>query len=140
MAETKNKTVTRQPYISDMKPVKNFNKIEGEILHIKTSPINNVKLKISNVREMENHTVFQLEDSLTDSPYHDLVMVRVDWEAERIEYRLYNRKDGKRLIELPSDIRREDVEREKVFLAKILTDLVGSQLLVMYFADRDIPF
>jgi len=140
MADTKNKTVTRQPYISDMKPVKNFNKIEGEILHIKTSSINNVKLKISNVREMENHTVFQLEDSLTDSPYHDLIMVRVDWEAERIEYRLYNRKDGKRLIELPSDIRREDVEREKIFLAKILSDLVGTDLLERYFADREVPF
>jgi hypothetical protein len=139
MAETKNKTVTR-PYIRDMRPIKNFNKIEGEILHIKPSRINDVKLQIKDITESGMVTSFRLVDSGTDSPYHDLVMVRIDWEAEIMEYRLYDKSNGNRLMELPTDIKREDVEREKIFLAKILTDLVGSQLLVRYFADRDIPF
>ena len=139
MAETKNKRVTR-PYIRDMRPIKNFTKIEGEILHIKTSAINDTKLIVKEIIEMGMVTSFKLVDMTKDSPYHDLVMVKIDWEAEIMEYRLYDKSNGNRLMELPTDIKREDVEREKIFLAKILTDLVGSELLKMYFADRDVPF
>lgn len=123
-----------------MKPVKNFNKIEEKILHIKTSRINDVKLQIRGITDSGMVTSFRLVDSATDSPYHDLIMVRIEWETETMWYRLYDKSNGKRLMELPTDIRREDVERETVFLAKMLTDLVGSELLKMFFADRDVPF
>lgn len=123
-----------------MKPVKNFNKIEEKILHIKTSRINDVKLQIRGITDSGMVTSFRLVDSATDSPYHDLIMVRIEWETETMWYRLYDKSNGKRLMELPTDIRREDVESENVFLAKMLTDLVGSELLKMFFADRDVPF
>jgi hypothetical protein len=123
-----------------MKPVKNFNKIEEKILHINTSRINDVKLQIRGITDSGMVTSFRIVDSVTDSPYHDLIMVRIDWEAEIMEYRLYDKSNGKRLMELPTNIRREDVDSEKIFLAKILTDLVGSELLKMFFGDRDVPF
>ena len=139
MAETKNERVTR-PYIRDMRPIKNFTKIDGEIIHLKLRTTDDTKLSVKDITETGMVSSFKLVDLATDSPYHDIILARIDWREKEIKYRLYNGDSGNHLMELSTPIVEEDWKTNRVFLAKILTDLVGSELLKMYFADRDIPF
>jgi len=123
-----------------MRPVKNFNKIEGEIIPILPTPIDDTKLIVKEIIEMGMVTSFKLSDPALNSPYHDLVMVRIDWDKKQIAYRLYDKSSANRLAELSTPIVEEDWKTNKVFLSKIHRDLVGSELLTQYIADRDIPF
>jgi hypothetical protein len=123
-----------------MRPIKNFNKIEGEIIPLLPRFIDDTKLIVKEIIEMGMITSFKLVDMTKDSPYHDLIMVKIDWEKKQIVYHLDDKSNGNRLTELSTPIVEEDWKTNKVFLSKIHRDLVGSELLKMYFADRDVPF